>query len=243
MQVGGAFDLKKQMRGRSQLRLCFGHVATASHDTPSGVKVLEVTDTAAPALSHSEHLPAVLEQLFPHPARYRLLWYEKSGPKPLFVWRPVPPSDAFVALGMLATTTDEPPPKDAIHCAPAVWCAPSAGYKHVWNGPSVGGRAPSVWQASAQLHLMAGVSANEAEPAGCMQLATERWFANPQARRPPCAAAACARPSRARAIAPSRRVPGARWADHVPTARRLVAHDPAERAARWRAAGGLEGAG
>ena len=25
----------------------------------------------------------------------------------------------FVALGMMATTTDEPPPLDAVHCVPA----------------------------------------------------------------------------------------------------------------------------
>jgi len=34
----------------------------------------------------------------------------------LFIWRPVPPSDDFVALGMLATKTEDPPPLDALRC-------------------------------------------------------------------------------------------------------------------------------
>lgn len=62
-----------------------------------------------------------------------VVWYgmvlygvvQASGDKALYVWRPVPPSSAFVAMGMVVTTTEEPPPQDSISCVPRRWVVES----------------------------------------------------------------------------------------------------------------------
>ena len=50
---------------------------------------------------------------------------QASGDKALYIWRPVPPSSAFVAMGMVVTTTEEPPPQDSISCVPRHWVVES----------------------------------------------------------------------------------------------------------------------
>eukprot|EP00438_Fugacium_kawagutii_P014839 Skav234813 [mRNA] locus=scaffold69:739677:747462:- [translate_table: standard] len=47
-----------------------------------------------------DELNRVLGTFFPHPIRFRQIWY---------VWQAVPPSADYVALGMLCTTVDEAP--------------------------------------------------------------------------------------------------------------------------------------
>ena len=66
----------------------------------------------------------LIEQLLPPPVRYRLVWHDKGAvTRPIYLWRPVPPSAQFVAMGMLSTATDEPPSLDAMRCVPRRWCA------------------------------------------------------------------------------------------------------------------------
>lgn len=50
---------------------------------------------------------------------------QASGDKALYIWRPVPPSSAFVAMGMVVTTTEEPPPQESISCVPRRWVVES----------------------------------------------------------------------------------------------------------------------
>ena len=57
----------------------------------------------------------------PHPAAYRLVWSKTLGDQPLFAWEAEPPSDAFVCLGMLFTTTSEPPALGAMRCVHRAW--------------------------------------------------------------------------------------------------------------------------
>jgi hypothetical protein len=66
----GTLDWK---RGARRV-LALGHIAVGSHDAPSvkHLRVLEVTDTAAPTLSGSEHLQAVVEQASPPTERESL---------------------------------------------------------------------------------------------------------------------------------------------------------------------------
>jgi hypothetical protein len=52
---------------------------------------------------------AVVEQLLPAPIRYRLAWHDAHAKPPLYVWRGIPPSQEFVALGMIVTTSEDPP--------------------------------------------------------------------------------------------------------------------------------------
>ena len=51
----------------------------------------------------------LVEQLLPAPVRYRLVWHDKGAlTRPLYLWRPVPPSAQSVALGMLAASNLTP---------------------------------------------------------------------------------------------------------------------------------------
>jgi hypothetical protein len=34
----------------------------------------------------------------------------------VYIWKPVPPTNDFVSLGMLATKTEDPPCLDDVHC-------------------------------------------------------------------------------------------------------------------------------
>ena len=73
----------------------------------------------------SEHLGNVIEQFFPHPRRFRLVWTHQQGDKPLYTWRAVPPGppgrSLFVAMGMVVTTTEDEPDLTSIRCMPKAW--------------------------------------------------------------------------------------------------------------------------
>ena len=85
--------------------------------------MLEVTDSGVTLqLGSSEWLASVVEQLLPPPVRFKLAWHSMQHKPPLYVWRAIPPSSYFVALGMIATTSEEPPPLSAISCVPRAWC-------------------------------------------------------------------------------------------------------------------------
>ena len=60
------------------------------------------------------------------------------------MWRPVPPSAQFVALGMVATLTDEPPSIDALACVPRKWAAAHGGAKRLWVESSAADAAATV---------------------------------------------------------------------------------------------------
>jgi hypothetical protein len=101
----------------NKARLCLGHHATSGLDAPRGPLVLELHDTVKNGMQTSEALPRAQAQLLPHPLSYRQVWsLAAGGAQPLFVWRPLPPSAAFVALGYVATSTAQPPPLEAVRC-------------------------------------------------------------------------------------------------------------------------------
>ena len=78
--------------------------------------MLELHDTSKNGMQTSGALPRAQAQLLPHPLSYRQVWSSTvGGAQPLFVWRPQPPSAAFVALGHVATSTPQPPPLEAVH--------------------------------------------------------------------------------------------------------------------------------
>merc|ERR1712150_106618 len=49
-----------------------------------------------------------------------LVWF-KFGKKPLYVWRPIPPSRKFVCVGMFCTTNLKNPKLKAMRCVPKSW--------------------------------------------------------------------------------------------------------------------------
>lgn len=69
---GRTINWKKGARARVSL----GHYAVVGYDSPSAkaVRVVEITDTAAPSLTSSDFLSTVVDQLLPLPLRYRLVW-------------------------------------------------------------------------------------------------------------------------------------------------------------------------
>jgi len=139
---------------QNRLRLCVGHYATKGLGEPSrsaARQTLEVTDLGVLHLgavgASSAHLEVVVAQLFPPPLRWRQVWNTlgKRIETHFFAWQAVAPPD-FVALGMVGTATDEPPPLAALRCVPKRWCKPSAAApKLVWDDAGTGGRRGSLW--------------------------------------------------------------------------------------------------
>ena len=88
--------------------------------------------------------------------RFTLVWSQQVGTKDnlLHVWKPVPASADFVALGMVATASPDPPNLDAVHCVPLKWTVPYSGIpppRKLWESNSAQGRAVGLWQVRACL--------------------------------------------------------------------------------------------
>ena len=153
---------------RSKAKICLGHACANSIDAPSkghSPIVLEVVDSSV-LLGASEHLPNLIEQLLPPPSRYRLAWHSLQHTPPLYLWRAVPPSAQFVALGMLATTSDEPPAMDAMRCVPKRWCERQASpCRLLWRDDGQGGRPGSFWAVPSMELVVAGQGAEPPEEA------------------------------------------------------------------------------
>ena len=83
----------------------------------------------------------------------------------MFVWEPVPPNENFIALGMVATQTEEPPPIRTVHCVPRAWVEPAPDLtKLVWSDAGSSGKPGSLW-AVGSLQLLVAAQGN-ASPGG-----------------------------------------------------------------------------
>ncbi len=131
--------------------MCFGHYAIPDLCAPSDyskftLQVMELTDTSTSTLSSSDNLEAVADALFPFPLKYHLVWSSKLGEVPLYAWRPVPPSDEYVAMGCVVTTSSEEPDMELVRCVPLRWVAASKkAPKQLWDDSGSGGKPGSVW--------------------------------------------------------------------------------------------------
>eukprot|EP00419_Tripos_fusus_P020771 CAMPEP_0172749870 /NCGR_PEP_ID=MMETSP1074-20121228/148372_1 /TAXON_ID=2916 /ORGANISM="Ceratium fusus, Strain PA161109" /LENGTH=397 /DNA_ID=CAMNT_0013581909 /DNA_START=257 /DNA_END=1447 /DNA_ORIENTATION=+ len=134
-------------------RLCFGHYANkdfadARGGGTAGVKsrqILQVRDTGWGATGKDEYLLAAADHYCPCPIEFRQVWQQQRG-QPVFIWRPVPPNDTFVALGMVATTTPEPPLVDSVRCVPKSFCRKVKEEPvHLWDDVGGGGKPASFW--------------------------------------------------------------------------------------------------
>lgn len=179
---------RNSLQKRSHERVCLGHVAVGSFESPSkaiksDVLTIEVTDTAVQhSLSSSEWMGAVVDQLLPPPLRFRLAWHDAHSKPPLYIWRGVPPSHDFLVLGMVVTLSEDPPELTALSCVPRRWCTPEREPpKCVWrHGGQVGGRAGSFWASGPTHHTLLAVQ-GQSEPPDELRwrLSTERFFADP----------------------------------------------------------------
>ncbi|CAM9367518.1 unnamed protein product, partial [Sphacelaria rigidula] len=121
----------------AQVRLCLGYYARGGfsgwgrREQDVEPQSVEITDTGSWRLGHGKKLDVVIDSLFPRPMRFREVWKQVrqavavAGEKAVYMWRPVPPSSAFVAMGMIVTTTEEPPPYDSVRCVPRRWVVES----------------------------------------------------------------------------------------------------------------------
>lgn len=143
----------------NRMRLCVGHyVAKGLRDparnSASKRLTLEVTDLGVVRLgsigTSSSHLSTVVGKLFPMPVRWRQIWNtvgKRVANKHFFAWAAVPPSEDFVALGMVGTNDEEAPPLDALRCVPKRWCKQSATKPvKIWDDSGTGGRRGALWQ-------------------------------------------------------------------------------------------------
>eukprot|EP01052_Picozoa_sp_SAG31_P008166 SAG31_NODE_405_length_16084_cov_3.913982_9_plen_154_part_00 len=115
---------------------------------PTQHLTLELVDTKGSGLGGSKQLEAVLHNFCPHPVRWKQVWYKSEAADPMFIWRAVPPTSKYVALGMVATTTDDAPSRELLRCVPKAWCIdarPRDELRLAWDDSGSGGRPGSLW--------------------------------------------------------------------------------------------------
>jgi hypothetical protein len=146
---------------------------------------------------------AIVECMLPHPIRFQEVWRmvinnggsarssaseTSSGASPtqnkelpaactiLHVWRGVPPSNAFVCMGMIASRStvamqqgseaaanidldaDVAPALSSLRCVPRSWVRPSTVQpQRVWQSDGLGGQAGALWAVSS-LQLLVAIS-------------------------------------------------------------------------------------
>ena len=121
-----------------------GHYATSDDGTASNtprvpMRILELRDTKAAGFfgvsDASVRLMAALDQVLPPAARFQVVW-SRGGANPLTIWSVVPPTNDFVALGMVATATgaSQRPPLEMIRCVPKVWTRRCPASELVYDG-------------------------------------------------------------------------------------------------------------
>lgn len=106
---------------------------------------LEITDTQGSFVGGSGWLQHVLDRFLPRPARFRLVWSLTHGSNPFYAWEPIPPSDEFVAMGFIGTTTDNAPDVRKMRCVSKSWLRESSFVHKVWDDSGSGGRDGSIW--------------------------------------------------------------------------------------------------
>ena len=109
-------------------------------------------------------LQAYLDQNFPPPVRYLIaLIVPAKGAASLVLWKPLPPTPDFVALGMVATAhpadakEPKPPPYDAVRCVPKAWARKAAAPEVAWQGS-----AGTVWRT--RHNLLVGAKGRQPPP-------------------------------------------------------------------------------
>lgn len=144
---------------------------------------LQISDTACNTIQKSSILDTVVARICPHPVRYRQVWsFHYGKDQSLYIWRPVPPSPDFVALGMIATLTEEPPSLEDVHCVPKRWTLPARlKPRMLWSNKGTGGKPGSVWTVNSLNLLVAVQGLNPPDASAGAEsyydLAYQRFFA------------------------------------------------------------------
>jgi len=140
---------RKFTLNRNKMRFCLGFYATTSYNKPNKSKcqLIELTDEGVTRVLKSSNLDdAHLNHLVPHPIRYKQVWSQVDKGSSLYAWKPIPPNKNYVALGMVATTSNNEPPLQAMRCVPIGWTVISkTPPKKIWTDAGTGGRKGSMW--------------------------------------------------------------------------------------------------
>jgi hypothetical protein len=180
----------KKMVQRNRDRVCLGHYAVVGLRDPSKDKALknttmalEITDTNVTRFgsvgTSSPHLDGVIERLLPHPIQYKQMWNTigKRTENHLYVWRAIPPSQHFVALGMIATRDEDPPLVTAMRCVPLRWCNPTPTTpKLIWDDAGTGGKRGSIWIVNSMGFMAVGSKGIDPPKEPYYELAADRFF-------------------------------------------------------------------
>ena len=133
-------------RRKHKRLICIGHYPVKNFKQPSSRQVVEIMDaTQFAAVRGSKFLDHAMDVLFPHPARFHQVWSEPRAATPFFAWEPVPPSDDYVAMGMVATTSETAPSVECVRCVLKSFTkAATIRPASLWQD-SGAGRSGSVW--------------------------------------------------------------------------------------------------
>ncbi len=138
--------------------------------------IVELTDTRTSRLKRGSTLGIVLEALFPHPKRFREVWRKEVGDHPLYVWRPVPHNSSFVALGLVATVTEEEPSLESVRCVHKRWAKVSEEVPvKLWEDSGTEGRGGSFWIRNG-LHLMDVTPGHDQPTETCWDFKSSRFY-------------------------------------------------------------------
>ena len=103
------------------------------------------------------------------------MWGIQTGATPLFVWEPIPPSPEYVALGMIASHSEDAPSVREVHCVPRSWVAPAPELtKMLWSDSGASGKPGSLW-AAGSLNLLVAAAGNEAPSGKAWRLVRSRF--------------------------------------------------------------------
>jgi hypothetical protein len=145
-------SLSKSILYNNRTKICLGHYGSKGFSNPIKGRnakrflSIEIVDYATIRMKRSQTLASVLNNIFPHPTRFKQIWHLARGSVQLYAWRLVPP-DGFVAMGIICTTSDEPPDVKSVRCVPQSWTKVTDVYpKKVWDDSGAGGGKPgSMW--------------------------------------------------------------------------------------------------
>jgi len=165
----------------NKLRLNLGMYASKGFSNPlkknSGrYQLIEITDNATIRLRRAKVLASVVATVCPNPVKYKQVWHFARGNKSLYAWKPIPP-DGYISLGMMCTTTDQPPDLKSVRCVPASWCSPTkVPPSKIWDDTGAGGGKPgSIWTINS-MDMVAVVPGHDPPTETYYDLTSNRFF-------------------------------------------------------------------
>jgi len=82
----------------------------------------------------------------PYPVSFKMVWWHQSGNNSIYIWKPIPASLDFVAMGVVITPTSDEPSLDCVRCVNKGFLVPTkAKPQRIWDSSGIGGKKGSFW--------------------------------------------------------------------------------------------------